>query len=314
MNLPIKNPLPLLIVNSLEEGIRLDCWLSKNLNDLSRNYLQNLIEEGLVLVNGHVQRKRYLVASGDRIQVTLQSVNQPYLIAQDLPLDIIFEDEYLLVINKPAGMIVHPGAGCNQGTVANAIAYRLQLKNELNAEDSLRPGIVHRLDKDTSGVLVTAKSAYVHMKLAEAFSTRQVNKLYSLICCKNKPDELIEAPIDRDPAHRQRMRAGIAGRPSTTLFEVMKSTTDNWPLHLVQAKLITGRTHQIRVHLKLANCPILGDGVYGWDSWNEHFDVKRQFLHAQELCLSHPISGHEMKWKAPLPQDMDSFIHQHHFF
>lgn len=313
MNFCQEEQAPDWIVELDEEGMRLDLWLARKYPGYSRTYFQNLIEEGLVLVNGLVERKKYSVCKLDEIEVEFRCQPQPQLIPQDIPLDVLYEDDHLLVINKPAGLVVHPGAGCPNGTIANALAFRLQQTVELLAgqAQSLRPGIVHRLDKDTSGVLLTAKTSFAHTKLVEAFSNRQVRKTYLAICCKNQPPARIEEPIERDPSHRQRMRAGFSGRGAVSLFETKATSANmNWPIHLLQVQLITGRTHQIRVHLKWAGCPILGDVTYGWPAWSAQFEAKRQFLHAWKLELAHPVTNELLHFCAPIASDMGKLINE----
>lgn len=294
------------IVEAAEKGQRLDQWLAIHHEGFSRTYFQSLIEDGLVLVNQTPVRKRYLVQSGDEIEVEFRCSEQLRLIPEDLPLNVIYEDEYILVLNKAPGMVVHPGAGQPGGTVANALAFRYGL-TPLTPSD-IRPGIVHRLDKDTSGLLITAKTLQVHAKLVEQFATRLVSKTYLAISCKMPPPAEVNLAIERDPNHRQRMKAGREGKSAITRFTTLASMQGLWPLHALSVQLLTGRTHQIRVHLRACDCPLLGDSVYGWSSWNDHYKTPRQLLHAWKLGLRHPVTGLSMEWTAPIPQDIVSYL------
>lgn len=288
------------IVAPEEADERLDLGLSKHFESYSRTYFQRLIEEGLVVVNGKVERKRYKIAAGDEIEVEFPLEASSHLIPEKIDLDILYEDEHLLVIHKPASMVVHPGAGNFQGTLANALAYR-GMSDPLNPH---RPGIVHRLDKDTSGVIVTAKNSGVHALLVEAFASRRVEKTYLTIACKHAPAKEVNAPIGRDPHHRQKMAVVQGARAAITRFEIIATSQGDWPLYGLKVALLTGRTHQIRVHLRHSGCPILGDNLYGWPMWNERYEAKRQLLHAWQLAFDHPITGAKLRFEAPLPEDM----------
>jgi 23S rRNA pseudouridine1911/1915/1917 synthase len=259
-----------------------------------------LVDEGLVLVNGQVEKKRYKVALLDEVEVEFPLETSAHLLAQDIPLDILFEDEHLLVVNKPASMVVHPGAGQVKDTLANALAFR-GIQNPLAPH---RPGIVHRLDKDTSGVIVTAKHALAHSLLVEAFASRQVEKIYAAIACKHEAPFEISAPIARDPNQRQKMAVVASGKPALSRFKTVATSGGDWPLFGLKIHLLTGRTHQIRVHLRHQGAPILGDKVYGWSAWNDHFNINRQMLHAYSLALEHPITKKSLRFEAPLPEDM----------
>lgn len=289
------------VVEPYQKGLRLDMALAERFKPYSRSYFQRLIDEGLIVVNGSIEKKRYKVASGDEIEVEFPLETSSHIAAEDIKLDVVFEDEHLLVVNKPASMIVHPGAGQSSGTLANALAFRGVSGTSGAAH---RPGIVHRLDKDTSGVIITAKHALAHSLLVEAFSSRKVEKIYLAISCKNEAPSRVEAPISRDPNHRQKMAVVEGGKPAITEFNTIESSSGDWPLFGLWVKLLTGRTHQIRVHLRHQNAPILGDSVYGWSAWNDHFSVHRQMLHAYRLSLTHPFTGEKMSFEAPMPEDM----------
>lgn len=288
------------IVELGEENLRLDVGLANHFKPYSRTYFQKLIDDGLVIVNGLVERKRYKLVIHDEIEVEFPLEKASHLVPEDIPLDVLFEDEDILVIHKPSSMVVHPGAGNFQGTLANALAYR-GLKDPLNPH---RPGIVHRLDKDTSGVIVTAKNALVHSLLVEAFASRSIQKTYLAIACKNPVPHEINEPIGRDPTNRQRMAVTADGKPALTYVDTIASFVGEWPLFGLKIDLMTGRTHQIRVHLRSKGSPILGDSVYGWQPWNERYGIKRQMLHAWRLSFDHPVTGKKLAFEAPLPADM----------
>ncbi len=286
-----------LIVATSDEGLRLDQLLAKHYPSESRSRLARLIEEGYVLLNGEKPKKRALPQAGDRVEIEFVLPPECDLEAQDIPLDILYEDEHMLAINKRPGMVVHPGAGNWTGTFVNALLFHCK---ELPGDD-LRPGIVHRLDKDTSGVLLAAKTEEARGKLMDAFANRQVKKSYLAIVVGNPGNVTIEAPISRSPHDRKKMSIVEGGKPATTVCEVVG--TDG-KLTLLRIDLKTGRTHQIRVHLQHHRTPVLGDSVYGNKSANQHYGAMRQMLHAESLSFVHPFSGKEMDIKAPLLEDM----------
>ena len=219
---------------------------------------------------------------------------------EEIPLDILFEDDHLLVINKPAGMVVHPAPGHPSKTFVNALLYHCkQIKAE---KDDLRPGIVHRLDKDTTGILVAAKTKQAHQGLISLFCERTIEKSYLAICCGNPGDRTVSAPIGRHPIDRKKMTVvSEGGKEAVTEITVLSHQGDYCKTHL---KLLTGRTHQLRVHLKHIGFPLLGDPVYGSPSTNKKLQLNRQMLHAQELKFIHPILKKKLHLSAPLPQDM----------
>lgn len=276
---------------------RLDRLLVQMFPAHSRTYFQYLIGSGLVLVNGSAVKKRETVAVGDEIEVCFELTPELSLEAENIPLDILYEDDHLIVINKPAGMVVHPAPGHPSRTFVNALLYHCKTLPET---EKLRPGIVHRLDKDTSGVLVAAKSSECHHKLVELFSSRAVTKHYIAICVGNPGDRTIDAPIRRHPSRRQEMHVDPEGKPATSICKVLKTEGE---LSWVDVHLITGRTHQIRVHLKHVGTPVLGDPVYGRPSINEKYKISRQLLHAKSLAFIHPMTGASLLFEAPLPSD-----------
>lgn len=287
-----------------EEGIRLDLFLRKRFPDYSRTYFQYLIEKGLVLVNGLVAKKSVLLADGDEIEVEFAVTPEISLNPENIPLDILYEDPYILAINKPVGMVIHPATGNWSGTFVNALLYHCK---NLPNEDSLRPGIVHRLDKDTSGLLLAAKTEKAQQKLVESFAAREVEKEYLAICIGNPGNRLIDAPIGRHPIKRKEM-AVVSGRgkEARTRCEII---AHDHQLSLLRLIPETGRTHQLRVHLKHCGFPILGDSTYGNTSLNTKYGISRQLLHAFKLRFIHPITQENVELKAPIPADMQKFIH-----
>jgi 23S rRNA pseudouridine1911/1915/1917 synthase len=281
--------------------LRVDKFLSSQFPNYSRTYFQYLIDKGCVLVNGHIIKKRHVLQPLDEVEVCFELTKELSIIPEDIPLEILYEDDHLLAINKPAGMVVHPAPGHHSGTFVNALLHHCQTLNV----DSLRPGIVHRLDKDTSGVLIAAKTTHAHTELVSLFSSRQIEKNYLTICLGNPGNTTINAPIKRHPVRRQEMAVIEGGKEAISICSVLKS---NAKLSLVAVRLITGRTHQIRVHLKSRGTPVLGDNTYGADSANALLNAKRQLLHAHIVRFIHPITGVLLEIEAPIPEDMNRFI------
>lgn len=278
---------------------RLDRLLSQQFPDHSRTYFQYLIDTGSVLVNGKQKKKRELVHLGDEIEVQFLLTPEINLIPEAIPLDILYEDKDLIAINKPAGLVVHPAPGHWQGTFVNALLHHCQ---ELQGTDPLRPGIVHRLDKDTSGVLLAAKHTQAHAKLVELFASRHIEKEYFAICVGTPTEGLITAPIGRHPTKRQEMWIDREkGKNAQSVITVQKQMND---LSFVHVQLLTGRTHQIRVHLKHLGTPVLGDPVYGFQKTNARYQTTRQLLHASRLSFTHPFTHVKLEITAPLPEDI----------
>ncbi len=293
-----------LTVSTEDLGQRLDKFLAKHFPEHSRSYFQYLIDEDFVLLNGLPVKKQKKLEKGDEVEVTFQLTPQLDVQPEAIDLDVLYEDANLLAINKPAGMVVHPAPGAYTGTFANALLHHCKT---LNPEefDRLRPGIVHRLDKNTTGVLLAAKNLKTHKKLIELFSSRQIEKKYLVVCAGVPKSGEYSAPIKRHPIHRTEMTVSQDGKEAITQFKVLARRQG---LSLVEATLITGRTHQIRVHLKDMNCPVLGDPTYGSSSVNKKYGVERQMLHAHSLKLTHPISETSLEVFAPIPPDMKNFI------
>lgn len=293
-----------LFVQYEESGLRLDKLLSARFPTFSRTYFQSLIEKGAVLVNGDPWKKREKPSPGDEIEVCFELPPEIALEAENIPLEILFEDEHLIAINKPAGMVVHPAPGHPKSTFVNALLYHC--KNlELAGSDPLRPGIVHRLDKDTSGVLLAAKTSDAHRVLVSLFSERKIQKTYVAVAVGAPPEGRLSAPMKRHFTRRQEMAVDPAGKEAISDIKVLKKSPI---LSLVEIGLITGRTHQIRVHLKHLKTPVLGDAVYGSESSNKQFGVARQLLHAVRTQFTHPFTKEELVLHAPLPKDMRPFF------
>ena len=281
-----------------EAKIRLDRFLANKLPEYSRSRLQQLVRTGFVRLNGATTRPRHLVQSGDKIELIeapLEKIdNQP----EPIPLEVLFEDKDIIVINKPPGLVVHPGAGHRQHTLVNALLSHCPTLSGIGGKE--RPGIVHRLDKETSGCLVVAKNDWAHRELSRQFAERGVEKTYlALVAGKlRKAAGVIEEKIGRHPVHRQRMSVASArGRPAKTDYRVVCSGDQ---ASLVECRLYSGRTHQIRVHLHHLGHPVLGDKVYA-----AHLakNFPRHMLHAWKLGFRHPCSGESKSFEAPLPDD-----------
>ncbi|HEX8492396.1 MAG TPA: RluA family pseudouridine synthase [Pyrinomonadaceae bacterium] len=297
-----------------EAGQRLDAYLAARINDWSRSRLQRLIEDGDVLVNGRTTKPSYKLRTNDEIEVELTAPAPTEFAPEDIPLEIIYEDDELVVVNKPAGLVVHPAAGIASGTLANALAYHFQHLSE--RAGAARPGIVHRLDKDTSGLIVVAKTEAAHEHLADQFRAREVFKSYVALVHGTMREESgrIEQPIARDPRNRTRMAIVRGGRPSLSLYRV-RQRFERFTLLDVEIK--TGRTHQIRVHLQWLKHPVVRDSVYGDGRDNTVTDarlrarinaLKRQFLHAEQLGFRHPRTHEPLGFTAPLPGELSEFL------
>jgi 23S rRNA pseudouridine1911/1915/1917 synthase len=281
---------------------RLDIFLTTNLDGFSRSRIQALIKDGQVKVNSvTVTKTGHMVNSGDRVEIHIPAPVPSNLVAEDIPLEIIFQNSDLVVINKPAGMVVHPSPGHYQGTLVHAALSRIPEIQAINGEE--RPGIVHRLDKDTSGLIIIAKNEKSLHWLQEQFKSRQVEKTYlALVDGKPPtPSGRIEAPIGRNSSHRKLMAVvpDEKGRQAVTLYK----TLEVFPNHtLLEIHPLTGRTHQIRVHMTFLGCPVAGDQVYG--KRKPTISMNRQFLHAQKLKIQLPGEKQARVFEAPLPDDM----------
>lgn len=286
---------------------RADKLLAQAFPGHSRAAIQRAMEAGLVKVDGKVIGQSQDVSPGQTIEFSLPEVVAAELRAVDIPLDVIFEDKHLIVLNKAAGMVVHPGTGTGEDTMVHALL--AHCAGELSGIGGVeRPGIVHRLDKDTSGLLVVAKNDTAHRALADQFASRTLKKEYlALVSGVPKTDSgSIDRSIARHPVHRHRMTTGEGGRPSRTDWTVEKKFGAQ--AALLRCRIHTGRTHQIRVHLKSLGHPILGDATYGWKQHAALPVPPRVMLHAEHLVFSHPVNGKVMDLTAPLPKDFKKLL------
>ena len=306
-----------LVVGIEEEGERLDAYLARH-TDLSRTRAQRLIERGQVSLDGSpAARKSEPVWPGLKVQVKVPPPETVTIVPEDLPLEIVYQDEALVVVNKPAGMVVHPAPGHPGGTLVNALLYHVRDLSGVGGR--LRPGIVHRLDRDTSGLLVAAKRDDAHHALTESLRRRHLRRVYLAACWGHLGESpiTVDAPLARDPRHRQRIAVVPTGKRAVTRVKVH----ERWLLaDLLDVALQTGRTHQIRVHLAHLGHPVVGDSVYGparergmggsSHGWVLELSrrVTRQFLHATELVFDHPLTGQSMRFHAPLPADLEAVV------
>lgn len=284
---------------------RCDVYIAENVPELSRSFLKKLFDAGEVFVNGKAVRASLKLKEGDEVTFTLPEVKKLDVEAQEIPLDIVYEDDDLLVINKSRGMVVHPAAGNEDGTLVNALMHHCG-DNLSGINGVMRPGIVHRIDKDTTGLLVVAKNDCAHQALTDQLSDRTLSRTYYAIVHGNiKEDNFtVDAPIARDPSDRKKMAiAKKDGRNAVTHISVLERFGK---YTYIRCKLETGRTHQIRVHTKSIMHPILGDKTYGLKK--EEFSLAGQLLHAGEIGFVHPTTGEKVSFSAPLPQDFSETL------
>jgi 23S rRNA pseudouridine1911/1915/1917 synthase len=300
-----------LVVGPEAFGVRIDVWLARALPDLSRARLQALIAEGHVHLDGSPTRPKALLRGGETIVVSVPPPVPAAPRPEDIPLDILFEDAFLLVLDKPAGLVVHPGAGQDSGTIVNALLHRV--KDLSGVGGVVRPGIVHRLDRGTSGLLLVAKDDETHRSLARQFAGRTVEKEYLAIVhgVPKARQGRIEAPIGRDPVHRKRMSTRASGGRAARSDYVVEEVLDG--ASLVRVRIHTGRTHQIRVHLASIGHPVAGDATYGGTrtpgsrslaSRAALTALDRPALHAARLVFTHPATGERIRFESPLPADL----------
>lgn len=291
-----------------EDGGRIDSFIAEALPELSRTAVQRLIGTGEVTVNDAVPRSSHKVRRGDMVVVRVPPAQPVLLSPEAIPLDILYEDADILVLNKAAGMVVHPGAGNYSGTLVNALLAHCDDLQGIGGE--LRPGIVHRLDKDTSGVLIVAKHDRAIHALQRQFKQREVRKIYVALVIGNieQAEGVIDAPIGRHRVHRKRMAVVANGKPARTRWRVRGRYRDahNRIYTLLDVRLLTGRTHQIRVHFAWLGYPLVGDAVYG--PAHSPLPAPRQFLHARALTLLHPTTEEKMTFSTPLPEDLAQFL------
>lgn len=287
-------------------GERLDKVVSTHVGDrLTRTQVQALIRDGMVTVDGEIVKPGVKLKGGEQIVVTVPPTPEDHTVAPEaIPLKVIYDDDDLAVIDKPAGLVVHPGAGNETGTLVNAILDRYPQIAEINYAPKRR-GIVHRLDKDTSGLILIAKRAPALHRLTKQFQQRTVDKTYVALLehTPKTPTGRIEVPIGRDPNNRRKMAALRNGRPAVSEYTVVERFADGRAL--VHVKLLTGRTHQIRVHMAFINCPIVGDKLYGF---RRQTLLDRQFLHAWRLCFDQPRTGERLCFESPLPDRLEAVL------
>ena len=295
-------------IEEIQNHIRLDKAISELNSDLSRMMIQKLIEEEKILVNGKKEKASYKVKIGDEIEVQEIEPKEVEIKPQDIPLDVLYEDQDIIVVNKAKGMVVHPANGNLEGTLVNALMARC--KDSLSGiGGEIRPGIVHRLDKDTSGVLLVAKNDKAHIELSNQIKNREVKKIYYALVRGNLKDDeaTIDMPIARSKKDRKKMAVDKDANNAITHFKVIERFLKS-NVTLLKVKIETGRTHQIRVHLSEIGYPIIGDAVYskGKNEWN----IQGQCLHAKSLKFKHPTTNKEMKIEAPLPEYLKEVIKQ----
>lgn len=281
------------------EGERIDKYIASNLSDFSRSYIQKLIKENYVLVNNKSIKSNYKVNTGDNVLLRIPKPKPLDIISENIPLDILFEDNDVIVINKAKGMVVHPAAGHYNGTLVNALLYHCK-DNLSGINGVLRPGIVHRIDKDTTGVLIVCKNDKAHIKIAEQLKNHTITRKYIAIVYHNlKNNEgTIDAPIGRHPVERKRMSINKKnGKVAITHYKVLDRLNNKF--NCVECRLETGRTHQIRVHMASIHHPLVGDTIYGPSK--DSFDINGQALHARVLGFIHPTTNKYLEFEAPLP-------------
>ena len=308
------------VVPPQKQPERIDKFLTREISNVSRTRIQQLIDVNYVLVDGKSVKSSYTIAPGEKIEVTLPRPEKTEVVPEDIALDIIYEDEFLLVINKPAGMVVHPAVGNRQGTLVNALLHHCKDLSGINGE--LRPGIVHRLDKDTSGLLVAAKNDVSHRNLSLQFSNRTISRNYIAMVWGQlrRRSGRIETFYGRSPSNRKKMAVLDEGKIAITNYQTIEVVS---LLSVVKLKLETGRTHQIRVHMTHLGHPIFSDYVYsGRNRWYSSLNkqdrqiaatylecLRRQALHAQTLSFIHPNTQQELEFTSPIPEDMLQLLH-----
>ncbi len=287
------------------EGERLDSFVAEEISGLSRTMAKTLIKEGRILVDGLACKGSFRLSEGQEITVEIPAPERLEIAAQDLPLQIIYQDEDLVVINKEKGMVVHPSPGHHDHTMVNALMFHIQDLSGINGE--LRPGIVHRLDKDTSGVMVAAKNDAAHRSLAAQIKDHTINREYIALVHGLIKENLgtIDAPIGRSKVDRKKMAVIGNGRPAISNYQVLQRFNN---YTLVKVKLLTGRTHQIRVHFAYIKHPVVGDPLYS--SAKKHFNLDSQALHAQLLGFNHPRTGEYMEFTSELPEYFTRIIEE----
>ena len=287
----------ILTVSEAWKGVRIDRYLSDCYPQWSRSYLQKLLKEENIMVEGQKVKANYKLHSGENITISVPPLEDVEILPENIPLDILYEDEWLLIVNKPKGMVVHPAAGHTSGTLVNAIMYHCQ-GNLSGINGQIRPGIVHRIDKDTTGALVICKDDTTHRALAEQLKEHSITRKYRAIVLGNlTEDGTVEGPIGRHPIDRKKMAINYKnGKSAVTHYHIL----ENFQKYTyIECQLETGRTHQIRVHMTSIGHPLLGDSVYTKAKW--HYKLEGQVLHAMVLGFIHPATGKYLEVEAPLP-------------
>lgn len=294
-----------IILYSGTDNIRIDSWLSDKLSEYSRTYIQKLINENMVKVNGKSIKSNYKLKPDDKITVTIPKPQKLEVKPEKIDLDIVYEDSDIIVVNKPKGMVVHPAAGNYSGTLVNALMeYCGDRLSDING--IIRPGIVHRIDKDTSGLLVVAKNNRAHEELSKKLKRHDINRIYIALVYGVIREECgkVDAPIGRHPVNRKKMAVNIKnGKKAVTHFKVLERFKE---ATYVELTLETGRTHQIRVHMSYIGYPIIGDQVYGGNK--KIFNIQGQALHARKLIFEHPITKENLKFEAEPPEDFKNLL------
>ena len=288
-----------------ENGERIDKYLSNEMSGFSRSYIQKLMKDGHVYVNGKAVKANYKLAYDDMITVEIPDLVEPDIVPENIPLDILYEDDDILIVNKPKGMVVHPAAGHYSGTLVNALMYHCG-ESLSGINGVMRPGIVHRIDMDTTGSLLVCKNDQAHQKLAEQLKVHSIKRVYHAIVRGNLKEDsgTIDAPIGRHPVDRKKMSINYQnGREAVTHYQVLERFGD---YTYISCRLETGRTHQIRVHMASIRHPLLGDNVYGPQKCP--FKLQGQTLHAKILGITHPTTGEYMEFDAPLPEYFEDLL------
>ena len=288
------------------ENVRLDAYIAQKCENLSRTMIQKLIEDGEILVNGQEKKISYKTKQGDVIEIHIPEAKEINLKAQDIPLDVVYEDDDIIVVNKPKGMVVHPANGNPDGTLVNAVMSLC--KGSLSGiGGEIRPGIVHRLDKDTSGLIIIAKNDVAHINLSKQIKDRRVKKIYIALVKGNvsENEATVNMPIGRSTKDRKKMAVRKDGKEAITHFKVLKRYGK---YTLLELKIDTGRTHQIRVHMAEIGHPVVGDMIYS--NGKNEFGIEGQMLHAKQLIFQHPITQEKITLTAPLPEYFEKVLEQ----
>ncbi len=296
------------VVTDEYEGLRIDKLISELMDSLSRSYIKKLIDDDKVKCNGKDIKASYIVSEGDRIELEIPPLQVPEIVPQDIPLDILYEDDDVLVVNKPKDMVVHPAAGHYEGTIVNAVMYHCR-DNLSGINGVMRPGIVHRIDKDTTGSVIICKNDNAHIKIAEQLKEHSINRVYHAICYGiiEEDEGDIDASIGRSQSDRKKMAVvKTGGKTAFTHFKVIKRFEED-KMTYIECRLKTGRTHQIRVHMAYIGHPLLGDEVYA-PSRKSKFKLNGQCLHAKTLGFIHPTTGEYVEVDAPLPEYFSHLI------